>query len=189
MLAFTTEEHGFRLQTLLNKIDELEYSILIVKTTGGEVSFSDEKGEVMCCWWVDLRWILCGFMVGTTSTNIFWFRRILSIHSFSPSKEIPLGWTIIQRDCHSSKSSETWNVSLCQQRKTRHRRRVTITKSRPNFSPTFVFFRNGDGLCIDQSLCEGRTARCETFDNEPLCSHPDFSISILEMIAFDFSSS
>jgi hypothetical protein len=52
-----------------------------------------------------------------------------------------------------------------------------------------LFFRNGDGLCIDQSLCEGRTAHCETFDNEPLCSQPYFSISVLEMIAFDFSSS
>jgi hypothetical protein len=51
------------------------------------------------------------------------------------------------------------------------------------------FFRNGDGLCIDQSLCEGRTAHCETFDNKPLCSQPYFSISVLEMITFDFSSS
>ena len=43
MLVFTTEEHGFRLQTLLNKIDELEYSILIVKTTNGEVSLFDRE--------------------------------------------------------------------------------------------------------------------------------------------------
>ena len=50
-------------------------------------------------------------------------------------------------------------------------------------------FRNGDGLCIDQSLCEGRTAHCDTFDNEPLCSQSYFSISVLETIAFDFSSS
>ncbi len=53
----------------------------------------------------------------------------------------------------------------------------------------WVFFRNGDGLCIDQSLCEGVTAHCDTFDNEPLCSQSYFSISVLEMIAFDFSSS
>lgn len=46
---------------------------------------------------------------------------------------------------------------------------------------------NGDGLCIDASLCEGRTAHCETFNNEPLCSSPYFTISDLEMIAFDFS--
>lgn len=52
-----------------------------------------------------------------------------------------------------------------------------------------VFFRNGDGLCIDASLCEGRTAHCETFNNEPLCSSPYFSISVLEMITFDFSTS
>jgi hypothetical protein len=37
VLIFTTEEHGFRLQTLLNKIDELEHSILIIKATNGEV--------------------------------------------------------------------------------------------------------------------------------------------------------
>lgn len=49
MLVFTTEEHGFRLQTLLNKIDELEYSILIVKTTNGEVSsFFSNRKEMMC---------------------------------------------------------------------------------------------------------------------------------------------
>ncbi|CAF1414519.1 unnamed protein product, partial [Rotaria sordida] len=36
IIVFTIEEHGFRLQTLLNKIDDLEYSILIVKTTNGE---------------------------------------------------------------------------------------------------------------------------------------------------------
>lgn len=55
--------------------------------------------------------------------------------------------------------------------------------------PELFICRNGDGLCIDASLCEGRTAHCETFNNEPLCSSPYFSISDLEMIAFDFSSS
>lgn len=42
-MVFTTEEHGFRLQSLLNKIDELEYSILIVKTSHGEVIDSEEE--------------------------------------------------------------------------------------------------------------------------------------------------
>jgi hypothetical protein len=37
-VIFTTEQHGFRLQTLLEKIDEMEYSILIIKATNGEVS-------------------------------------------------------------------------------------------------------------------------------------------------------
>jgi len=42
VLVFTTEEHGFRLQSLLNKIDELEHSILIIKTTDGEVGLVPE---------------------------------------------------------------------------------------------------------------------------------------------------
>ena len=37
LLVFTTEQHGFRLQTLLEKIDEVEHSILIIKATNGEV--------------------------------------------------------------------------------------------------------------------------------------------------------
>jgi hypothetical protein len=39
VLVFTTQEHGFRLQSLLEKIDEIEYSIIIIKSTNGEVSF------------------------------------------------------------------------------------------------------------------------------------------------------
>jgi hypothetical protein len=42
VLVFTTQEHGFRLQTLLEKIDELEHSILIIKTTNGEVNFFEK---------------------------------------------------------------------------------------------------------------------------------------------------
>jgi len=43
VLVFTTQEHGFRLKTLLEKIDEIEYSILIIKTTNGEVIFPKKK--------------------------------------------------------------------------------------------------------------------------------------------------
>lgn len=37
IVAFTTQQHGFRLQTLLEKVDLLEHSILIIKATNGEV--------------------------------------------------------------------------------------------------------------------------------------------------------
>lgn len=37
-LVFTTETDGFRLQTLLERIANADYSILVVKSTRGEVS-------------------------------------------------------------------------------------------------------------------------------------------------------
>jgi hypothetical protein len=42
---FTTQQHGFRLQTLLEKIDDIEYSILIIRTTNGEVRFYRKQKE------------------------------------------------------------------------------------------------------------------------------------------------
>ncbi|KAF8870814.1 TLD-domain-containing protein [Infundibulicybe gibba] len=39
--------------------------------------------------------------------------------------------------------------------------------------PDFLSFGGGDGkygLYLDDALCDGTTARCPTFDNEPLCS-------------------
>ncbi|KAF8567070.1 hypothetical protein P879_06359 [Paragonimus westermani] len=39
-------------------------------------------------------------------------------------------------------------------------------------------------LCLDDMLLHGRTESCETFDNPPLCSTCDFTISNLEVWSF-----
>ncbi|KIL61647.1 hypothetical protein M378DRAFT_82266 [Amanita muscaria Koide BX008] len=39
--------------------------------------------------------------------------------------------------------------------------------------PDYISFGGGEGkygLCLDETLFEGSSARCPTFDNEPLCS-------------------
>jgi hypothetical protein len=63
VLVFTTQEHGFRLQTLLEKIDDIEYSILIIKATNGEVisSFCLKTKEFIIQ--IDIRCILCRSLV------------------------------------------------------------------------------------------------------------------------------
>ncbi|KAG0427814.1 hypothetical protein HPB47_025150 [Ixodes persulcatus] len=43
---------------------------------------------------------------------------------------------------------------------------------------------NGFGLYIDESLENGRTERCDTFNNSPLASSNDFVIRIMEVIGF-----
>ena len=56
-----------------------------------------------------------------------------------------------------------------------------------NFTSIFYFniFRGNNGLVIDQSLTEGHTNRCDTFNNEPLSVNQDFQISSIEIISFD----
>ncbi|XP_075555725.1 GTPase-activating protein skywalker-like [Dermacentor variabilis] len=43
---------------------------------------------------------------------------------------------------------------------------------------------NGMGLYIDQSLENGRSEHCDTFDNDPLGGASDFVVNILEVIGF-----
>lgn len=42
----------------------------------------------------------------------------------------------------------------------------------------------GNALYIDGELNHGRTARCTTFDNPPLCSTESFQVALLEVWGF-----
>lgn len=43
---------------------------------------------------------------------------------------------------------------------------------------------NGVGLWLDENLTKGKTERCDTFNNKPLCTSGDFACSIVEVIGF-----
>ncbi|CAM4812245.1 unnamed protein product [Rotaria magnacalcarata] len=154
-VVFTTDEHGFRLQTLLNKVDELEYSILVVKTTNGEIF-----GAFCAGLWSDRHnrtYFGCG--------ESFLFTLI--------PKQKKYAWVGQQQQHENNRQNQV-------------KREMFLFVDADKL---IIGGGNGDGLCIDQSLCEGQTAHCETFDNEPLCSQPFFSISVVEMITFDYSAS
>jgi len=155
VLVFTTQEHGFRLQTLLEKINEIEYSILIIKATNGEIF-----GAFCAGLWSD-RHNKTYFGFGES----FLFTLL--------SKQIKYPWVGQQQQ------------QVNDNRQHQVKRELFLFVSNEKL---IIGGGNGDGLCIDSSLCEGRTTHCETFNNDPLCSSPYFSISVLEMIAFDFSS-
>ncbi|CAF0933505.1 unnamed protein product [Adineta steineri] len=142
-LVFTTQEHGFRLQTLLDKINEIEYSILIIKTTNGE--------------------IFGGFCAGLWSDrhNKTYFGFGESFLFTLLPKQTRYSWVGQQQDSDNRQHQLKRELFLF-----------------VNNEKIIIGGGNGDGLCIDASLCEGRTAHCETFNNEPLCSSPYFSISM-----------
>ncbi|CAF0775621.1 unnamed protein product [Rotaria sp. Silwood1] len=154
VLVFTTQEHGFRLQTLLEKIDDIEYSILVIKTTNGEIF-----GAFCAGLWSDRH-----------NKTYFGFGESY-LFTLVP-KQIKYPWVGQQQENDNRQYKVKRELFLF-----------------VNNEKLIIGGGNGDGLSIDASLCEGRTAHCETFNNEPLCSSPYFSISVLEMITFDFSSS
>ncbi|XP_054709995.1 LOW QUALITY PROTEIN: GTPase-activating protein skywalker-like [Uloborus diversus] len=43
---------------------------------------------------------------------------------------------------------------------------------------------NGQGILLDDQLLHGRTDRCDTFNNKPLCSSKDFQCKVVEVIGF-----
>ncbi|KAG8187973.1 hypothetical protein JTE90_025741 [Oedothorax gibbosus] len=43
---------------------------------------------------------------------------------------------------------------------------------------------NGQGLLLDDNLLHGRTERCDTFNNDQLCSLKDFQCKVVEVVAF-----
>ena len=48
----------------------------------------------------------------------------------------------------------------------------------------FGFNRGNHGLVIDETLTEGHTNYCDTFNNDQLSANKDFEISAIEIISF-----
>lgn len=53
-----------------------------------------------------------------------------------------------------------------------------------NIHTEWYFCRNGMGLYLDESMENGRSEHCDTFDNRSLASSDDFVVRILEVIGF-----
>lgn len=42
----------------------------------------------------------------------------------------------------------------------------------------------GNGIWVDEELTKGKSERCDTFRNKPLCSTGDFTCAVVEVVAF-----
>ena len=54
-------------------------------------------------------------------------------------------------------------------------------------NPIYIFciFSGGTAIYLDENLRFGQTERCTTFENDPLCSERDFTISAIEVFGFN----
>lgn len=48
----------------------------------------------------------------------------------------------------------------------------------------FYNFREGQAIWMDENIRYGKTDRCQTFNNPPLCPSGDFEIRVLEVYGF-----
>lgn len=45
-------------------------------------------------------------------------------------------------------------------------------------------FRDGQAIWLDENIRFGKTDRCQTFNNPPLCPSGDFEVRVLEVYGF-----
>lgn len=52
------------------------------------------------------------------------------------------------------------------------------------YNMVFMFDSDGQAIWMDENIRFGKTDRCSTFNNPPLCPSGDFEIRVLEVYGF-----
>lgn len=52
------------------------------------------------------------------------------------------------------------------------------------FCYLMLFNRDGQAIWLDENIRFGKTDRCQTFNNPPLCPSGDFEVRVLEVYGF-----
>eukprot|EP00092_Neocalanus_flemingeri_P037875 GFUD01041228.1.p1 GENE.GFUD01041228.1~~GFUD01041228.1.p1 ORF type:complete len:554 (-),score=152.51 GFUD01041228.1:339-2000(-) len=166
-LAYSSNEHGVSLTTFFNRVDKYEPTIMVIRTTNKEVfgaycstswgqrNQKNDKGMRM-------RYF------GTGETFLFKFKEGSSFAKYE--------W-VKKEESDSDDDDEN-------QKKVTKDRAKELFMSGDN---TMVTIGGGGGTAIylDENLRFGQTEKCETFENDLLCSDRDFTVNIIELFGFN----
>ncbi|XP_037977316.1 GTPase-activating protein skywalker isoform X5 [Plutella xylostella] len=166
VLLYTTEEHGCSLTTFYVRVEHHEPTLLMIKTTNNEVF------GAYC------------------STR--WFERNQKDERGNRQAYFGTGETFLF-SLHPVRAKYPW-VGLC----TDEEKPVLPGDApvvKPSAHATSLFMAadgnmitvgGGDGQAIwmDENIRFGKTDRCSTFNNPPLCPSGDFEIRVLEVYGF-----
>jgi len=160
-LAYSSNEHGVSLTTFYNRVDKYEPTILVIRTTKKEVF-----GAYCSTSWAqrnqkDDKGLRMRYF-GTGESFLFKFADGSSVTKYE--------W--VKKDDSSDDESDD------------NDRAKELFMSGDNTMIT-VGGGGGTALYLDENLRFGQTERCETFENDPLCSERDFSINIIEVFGFN----
>ncbi|XP_013181165.1 PREDICTED: TBC1 domain family member 24 isoform X3 [Papilio xuthus] len=158
VLLYTTEEHGCSLTTFYVRVEHHEPTLLMIKTCNNEVF------GAYC------------------STR--WFERNQKDERGNRQAYFGTGETFLF-SLHPVRAKYPW-VGCLQEtegdgEKTSHANSLFMAADN-----TMITIGGGDGQAIwmDENIRFGKTDRCSTFNNPPLCPSGDFEIRVLEVYGF-----
>ncbi|XP_053722749.1 TBC1 domain family member 24 [Synchiropus splendidus] len=194
-LLFTTSTHGCSLNRFYSHCEENEPTLLLIRTTGGEVC-----GAFLSTMWEERKrgGNKLSFF-GTGECFVFKMKPEMERYEWVVIRHPELASTVKDQSQEDAASSEAQNANtngLQQPEKpagdlspflaARHfnlNSKNTSMFMAGNTDSIIIGGGEGNALYIDSELNHGRTGRCATFDNPPLCSE-SFQVSLLEVWGF-----
>ena len=179
-LAYSSDNDGFSLKTFYNKSEMYEPTVLVIKTTKGDVfgaycstswrerNTKDEKGARQAYFGTGESFLfsfsLSGAQNNTSSTQANGKCDNDSEHAKKFS------WIFTSE----SNPKETGNLTKVE----RHARELFMCGQHDMLT---IGGGGGNGIYIESTLSHGKTETCQTFDNAPLCKDGDFEIAAIEV--------
>lgn len=164
-LAYSSNEHGISLTTFYTRCEKYEPTILVIKTTQGEVfgaycsttwaerNLKNDKGSRQVYF-------------GTGETFLFQL----------PTGGTPKKYAWVKADSRSSSSSKPESETSTKAEE--HKKELFMCGQHDMIA---IGGGDGNGICLDASLTIGKTEHCATFGNPPLCNSRDFTIAAIEV--------
>ncbi|XP_074600183.1 GTPase-activating protein skywalker-like [Brevipalpus obovatus] len=154
-ITFCTNIHGSSLQTFFIRNEGVEQSILLIKTVNNEIF-----GAFCSAPWFDRsRGIMRGQYFGTGESFLFSLKPKVRYYPWVGK--------------HEYLKDPNKNIPpSCQLFMAATSKMITIGAG------------GGMGIWLDENFTSGKTERCDTFDNEPLCSSREFTCETVEVIGF-----
>ncbi|XP_076232100.1 GTPase-activating protein skywalker isoform X1 [Calliopsis andreniformis] len=156
ILLYTTEEHGCSLTTFYVRVEQHEPTLLMIKTCNNEVFGA----------YCSTRWCERNLKNDKGQRQAYFGTGETFLFSLYPERA-KYPWVGMDSSHNESKVHHSAELFMAADSK-------------------MITIGGGDGQAIwmDENIRYGKTDRCSTFNNPPLCASGDFEIRVLEVYGF-----
>eukprot|EP00095_Tigriopus_kingsejongensis_P002050 maker-scaffold254_size236139-snap-gene-0.9 protein:Tk02050 transcript:maker-scaffold254_size236139-snap-gene-0.9-mRNA-1 annotation:"tbc1 domain family member 24 isoform x4" len=166
-LVYSSNEHGISLTTFYHKSEQYEPTILLIRTTGNEVF-----GAYCSTSWAERNYKddkgMRQTYFGTGESFLF------QIDLGDPSKCVKYAW--VNADGSVTRSEVLTKAE-------QHARELFMSGQHDMIA---IGGGGGNGIYLDSSLTFGKSERCATFNNPPLCKDGDFEVAVIEVYGLNY---
>lgn len=156
ILLYTTEEHGCSLTTFYVRVEQHEPTLLMIKTCNNEVFGA----------YCSTRWCERNLKDDKGQRQAYFGTGETFLFSLYPERA-KYPWVGMDSSHNDSRVHHSAELFMAADSK-------------------MITIGGGDGQAIwmDENIRYGKTDRCSTFNNPPLCASGDFEIRVLEVYGF-----